>query len=497
MKRRLWKIWLVLALLAGAAVWYTDRPPLSTVGRVAFDRKLAIPPLAPSTVVDGFRTFDLTAAGGVTDFGHGGTRTAGYNGTYLGPTLRVKRGERIRVRVRNDLEQDSTVHWHGAILPAAVDGGPHRPIRAGRTADMRWTVDQPAATLWYHPHPDGHTEDQVMRGLAGMFLIDDDDPRTAGLPHEYGVDDLPVIVQDREFDRRGQFRTRPDFSSDIGVLGDTLLVNGVIGPYREVRTSLVRLRLLNGSAGRPYEFGLVSDHEAGDRGFQVISTDGGLLAAPVARTRIRLAAGERADIVVPVRPGERLTLRSLAPSPGENLLVRRFEGGMDSFDVLELRAAATLTPSPPLPPVLSDLPPPDPTGAAHERSFEFYQRTINDKSMDMHRTDLVAVAGTREIWTVHSTHLMPHIFHLHGQRFRVLDVDGDPPPAELAGWKDTINLPMGVRFRLLVEFSGNADENTPYMYHCHVLRHEVEGMMGQFLVVAPGREKYAAIRHHQ
>ncbi|SDS31846.1 multicopper oxidase family protein [Actinoplanes derwentensis] len=491
MRRGLLTGWLVLALIAGGCVWYLDRPPLSTVGAVAFDRELAIPPLAPSRVENGFRVFDLRADSGVTDFGHGETRTAGYNGSYLGPTLRVRSGEKIRVRVRNDLDQDSTVHWHGAILPAAVDGGPHRPIRPGRTADMRWTVDQPAATLWYHPHPDGHTEEQVLRGLAGMFLIDDDDPRTAALPHEYGVDDLPVIVQDRRFGWDGQFGTRPDFSSDVGVLGDTLLVNGTIGPYREVRTSLVRLRLLNGSNGRQYDFGF-----AGDRGFHVISTDGGMLAAPVPRTGIRLAPGERADIVVPMRPGERLVLRSRSPAPDENILVRRFEGGMDSFDVLELRAAATLTPSTPLPAVLSDLPPPDTSKVAHERSFEFYQRTINDKNMDMHRVDLIATAGTREIWTVHSTHLMPHVFHLHGQRFRVLDVDGEPPPPELSGWKDTLNLPMDVRFRLLVTFAGNADENTPYMYHCHVLRHEDEGMMGQFLVVGPGREKFAATRHH-
>ncbi|MBM7093806.1 multicopper oxidase domain-containing protein, partial [Streptomyces sp. S12] len=141
-----------------------------------FDNALAIPPLAESTVEqDGTRVFSLRMQAGETEFRDGvRTPTWGFNGTYLGPTLRAKRGEKVRVRITNELGEASTVHWHGMHLPARMDGGPHQMIAPGGTWTPHWTVDQPAATLWYHPHPHGKTEEHVRRGLAGLFLLDDD-----------------------------------------------------------------------------------------------------------------------------------------------------------------------------------------------------------------------------------------------------------------------------------------------------------------------------------
>jgi FtsP/CotA-like multicopper oxidase with cupredoxin domain len=278
----------VTAVLGGSAV--------STVDKVDFARPLAVPPLAPSRLDEhGRRVFDLRAQAGTTDFGFGATRTWGFNGSYLGPTLRAARGEQVLINVHNGLGEATTVHWHGMHLPAKMDGGPHQPIRPGATWSPTWRVDQPAATLWYHPHPHGTTERHVYRGLAGLFLLDDPATDVASLPSRYGVDDVPVIVQDKSFDD-GQFDMGHRIGSDIGVLGDTLLVNGTAGPYHEVRAERTRLRLLNASTARVYNFGF-----ADDRPFSLVGTDGGLLDRPYQMERVQLSPGERAEIVVTMR----------------------------------------------------------------------------------------------------------------------------------------------------------------------------------------------------
>jgi blue copper oxidase len=319
--------------------WYTA--PVDTVGKVSFEQPLTIPPLAESQVDDeGRRVFDLTAEAGTTELQPGtATDTWGYNGSYLGPTLRAERGEEVLVNVTNELDETTTVHWHGMHLPAEMDGGPHQPIEPGDTWSPTWQIDQPAATLWYHPHPHGETEDHIYRGLAGMFLLDDPAlPAAQQLPHEYGVDDIPVIVQDKRLDD-GELTYGRGLFSGTGRLGDTLVVNGTYGPYLDVTTELVRLRLLNASTARIYDFGF-SD----DRAFDAVGTDGGLLPAPVTLNRITLSPGERAEIVVRVEPGEQVELRSYPPDLGADFFNERFNGGSDRFDVMQLRASERLEP---------------------------------------------------------------------------------------------------------------------------------------------------------
>ena len=163
----------VVVVLCGAgavaAGWAFSRVGTDTVDRVDFVRPLAVPPLAPARVDgQGRRVFDLLAREGSRDFRGDGrlTRTAGFDGDFLGPTLRAERGEQVVVNVVNRLAEETSVHWHGMRLPAAMDGGPHQMIRPGATWSPTWTIDQPAATLWYHPHPHGRTEEHVYRGLA-------------------------------------------------------------------------------------------------------------------------------------------------------------------------------------------------------------------------------------------------------------------------------------------------------------------------------------------
>ncbi|WP_426510368.1 multicopper oxidase family protein [Dactylosporangium sp. McL0621] len=472
---------LLLVLCGGgvaALVYFFARPSLDV--RADFEHPLKVPPLATSTVdAQGRRVFDLRAEPGDSDFGHGATRTWGYNGAYLGPTLRAHRGEPVVVNVRNALAESTTVHWHGMHLPAAMDGGPHRPIPSGGSFQAAWTVDQPAATLWYHPHPSERTETQVYRGLAGLFLVDDDEPAQRALPHDYGVDDIPVLVQDKEFDG-AQLSMSGRFGSDIGVLGDEILVNGTPGAYLDVRSELVRLRLVNASTARIYNFAL-----ADGRPFALVGTDGGLLERPAMTGHVRLSVGERAEIVVALRPGERVALRSVRALGGD--LESRFNGGQDAFDILQLRAAATLTPAT-LPKTLVRIPRLDPAQAEQTRTFEFQGREINGEGMDMGRVDAVVVKDTVEVWNVSNGHGTPHSFHIHDVQFQVLKVDGQAPPPELSGWKDTIFLEPRQHYSVIAKFADYADPTTAYMFHCHVLKHEDEGMMGQFVVVERGQQ---------
>jgi blue copper oxidase len=334
----------VAALGAVALIVYSSAR-VSNVGELDFANELAIPPLAePRVGGDGSKVFDLKLQQGVSELRPGRkTETWGANGPHLAPTLRASRGDKVMVRVSNGLgAETTTIHWHGMHLPAAADGGPHQTIPPGETWSPSWTIDQPAATLWYHPHP--QTEDQVYRGLVGMFLLDDADAAEPALPQDYGVDDIPLIIQDKKFEDDGSLDFSKGPISPTGLLGDEILVNGTHDPYLEVSNERVRLRLLNSSGARVYEIGFGDNRE-----FDLIATDGGLLDGPQAMDRIQLSPGERAEIVAELEPGEEVVLRSYEPELGTNFFEGRFAGGDDTFDLLEIRAAGELAPAPELP----------------------------------------------------------------------------------------------------------------------------------------------------
>ncbi|HET9442161.1 MAG TPA: multicopper oxidase domain-containing protein, partial [Acidimicrobiales bacterium] len=470
----------VAVALAGAAaggvgaVTLAYRGALRTnAGQLRFATPLRIPPLLEATTdPEGRRVFELTAAEGRARLVPGGeARTWGYDGAHLGPTLRAAAGDRVVVRVSNELPVATTVHWHGMHLPAAADGGPHQLIAPGATWTPSWTVDQPAATLWYHGHPEGSTGDQVYRGLAGLFLVDDAATPGLGLPHDYGVDDIPLVVQDKRFTAAGDLDHRPTRFSPVGSLGDTILVNGTYDPYLAVTTERVRLRVLNASVARTLRLGFDDG-----RAFQVVAGDAGLLDRPATRRRLLLAPSERAELVVTVEAGRPLTLRSFPTGLGGGSLPDRFAGGDDHFDILRLRPAATLAPSVAVPGRLPAPPPvAAPAGTAH-RSFRFnHASAINGRSYRHDRVDFTVAAGSTEVWDLVNDSDNQHVFHVHGVSFTVLEWDGRPPPAEWSGLKDSVLLPRGTRASLAVRFDRYADAEAPYMFHCHVLAHEDHG----------------------
>lgn len=445
---------------------------VTNVGKLHFENPLKIPQLLePVTASDGVKHFKLTMQTGKTEFLSGKTAdTWGINGSYLGPSIRVSNGDKVAFDVVNHLPGISTLHWHGMKLPAVMDGGPHQMIKAGDTWKPHWTINQPAATLWYHPHIQGKTAQHVYRGLAGMIMIEDQDSQK--LPSKYGVDDIPLIVQDKLFTSDGQLSEKDD--TTFGTLGNEILINGTYDPYLKVTASRVRFRLLNASNARAYYFGF-SD----DRSYKLVANDAGLLQKPVKLNRVKLSPGERAEIVVEFKPGEETILHSYSSGSG-------IENG--EFDLLKIKTASKLTGSAPIPEQLSSVPPIEVPKDARVRQFKMTMESkINDKKMDMERIDEVVPAGTKEIWEVDNFG-WSHNFHIHDAAFRVLDVNGKKPPEYERGRKDTVFIPNGSTVRLAVEFGDYPDPDSPYMYHCHILKHEDDGMMGQFLLVKPGTE---------
>ncbi|AWB82253.1 copper oxidase [Corynebacterium yudongzhengii] len=453
-------------------------------------RPLPIPPLDEGKLVDGHRHFTLTTQAGSAEILPGTTTsTWGFNGDFLGPTLRMHRGDDVEVDITNELDEMTTIHWHGMKLPAWADGGPHSPIEPGETWSPRFGVDQPAATLWYHPHPHGRTRLHCYRGLAGLLLIDDDVSDNLDLPHEYGVDDIPVVIMDHKFTDDGELDETLD--DDLGLMGDTPVVNGITNARFDAETSRVRFRIVNGANMRFYNLAL-SD----ERAFSVVATDSGLLSEPHEVTHALIGPGERLEIVVDLEPEEEISLVSLPLEgnfgiPEDNDEAPDF-GFQHEFEFLQITGPAEGTPaSAALPAEL------DPAAAEQpnldgviEREFALNTFEINGETMDMERVDVTIDHQDPEVWIVTNENPdWPHNFHIHNSRFRVLSIDNNEvEEIGTYGWKDTVSLPPGATARLAVEFGYYPDPTVPYMYHCHMLWHEDNGMMGQFVIVEPGEE---------
>lgn len=417
------------------------------------------------------------------------------NGYPMGPTIRLREGGNARMNIQNHLPEATTVHWHGMLLPPEMDGGPHQSIEPGATWTPHWRVKQEAATLWYHAHPMGATAEHVYRGLAGFLLIDDHESDALDLPREYGVDDIPLMVQDRVFeDGRLEYRVDDDLKL---LVGDHITVNGVVGPHLEIPCKPVRLRLLNAANAHRFQFGFDDG-----RPFHVIAGDNGLLDAPVERTRILLASAERAEILVDFSDcqGARLVSHPITypDNPFQHLLKKLTGAAFDEnrrHDILDIRPIGKPSEANAPPERLIKVERPTETDAETTRRFVLGDiRTINGQRYDVDRTDFTVRPDTLEIWELESERVSHHPFHVHGVRFLILDRDGQPPEPHERGWKDTVHVDAGETVRILVRTPTYADPDTPFMYHCHMLEHEDIGMMGQFLVTTEPQDEAASAR---
>lgn len=410
--------------------------------------------------------YEVVAQEGTTEFFKGvSTETYGYNGNLLGPTLKIEEGKKVDVKVTNDLSEPTTFHWHGLEVASEIDGGPSDEIQPGESRIVTLEADQPAATLWYHPHVHEMTAEQVYRGLSGMLLIDSSDKEDPTIPNEYGVNDIPLIFQDRLFDEDKQLNYNQLMNED-GTLGDVSIVNGTVNPKLTITEPIMRFRLLNGSNARNYTFSL-----SNGASFTQIASDGSLLDEPVEIQELTLAASERAEILIDF---SKLTAEeSLAIINDEGVELLPFDVELDGSTVDSTEMWTTEEP------FLSQ----EEKEMPVEKNIELFGMmdmvTINGKKFDADRIDLRQEQGVTEVWEVYNKKDMMggmiHPFHIHGTQFKVISRDGKEVGLNEQGLKDSILVNPGEKVKILVTFP----EKGVYVFHCHILEHEDNGMMGQ------------------
>ena len=465
--------------------------------------------------------------------------------SYANPTYRVRRGSRFSAELLNDLDAETTIHWHGLGVPAEMDGHPTRHVRPGQAYRYGFSVDDAASTYWYHPHAHGGTALQTYRGLAGLFLVEDegDDRLRGSLGLRFGETEVPLVIQDRTFDDDGRLVYDPDEAARfMGVTGETVLVNLTPTPFLEVARGTYRFRILNASNARTYQLAF-ADGRGDLLPFGLVGTDGGRLEEPRGVAELFLSPGERADVLVDLgglEAGDVAALKSLSFDPMHN--EHEADGGAvdhaghgtghgtghgvghgmghgrlgdgEEFYVLRLnvtgegRAAPGAPTGPGMAPGAPAAPRPVDVGGAPTRIFALSAETgpggmrwlINGLTYDIGEHPVVVERGAVEVWEYRNDEKsMPHPMHVHGFDQRVLERRGSPEQvSRLAvdddgtgristdlGRKDTVTVWPGETVRVAIDFSHGHDGEQLYLLHCHVLEHEDQGMMLNFKVVPP------------
>lgn len=432
------------------------------------------------------------------------TKTFGVNGPILGPTIILNKHQYVNMNVVNALADTTTIHWHGMHVAPENDGGPHIIVLPGKNWTPSFEVLDDASTHWYHPHMHMKTFDHVQMGVAGFIIVRDSTEGTLALPRTYGVDDIPLAVQTKAIDAYNQIIT--SHSS----MDTALFVNGTRNPYKEVPAQVIRLRLLNGSPERVYNFGF-----ADNRTFYQIGTDGGLLKSTLSLTRLMLAPGERAEILVQLKDDQGKTVRLMnfgsqipnayygarQPGMGPGQTITGYANnplnGAD-FKILDLLVGGALPNAIlSIPGALTTLNPWKEADANTTRNLTFMSMNmgptaingpfvINDQHFDMDVINFRIPFNNTEIWELRNQTPIAHPFHIHNVHFYVLTVNGAAPAAHLQGKKDVVLVPAGSGIvRFIAKFTDFYSDSFSYMYHCHMLTHEDDGMMGQFLVLPP------------
>lgn len=424
------------------------------------------------------------------------------NETFWGPTLFINKGDLVHMNVTNNLNESTTVHWHGMHLPAVMDGGPHQVIPAGTLWQPYWTVKNQATTLWYHPHLHTTTQAQMTKGIGGFIIVKDPQEAALALPRTYGVDDIVLALTSRSYNATTNTFVSPPTSTRV--YGDYMLSNGTPKAQISLPKQYVRIRILNAEIERAYNLGF-SDN----RTFYIIGNDGGLLNAPVPVTRVKLLVGERIEIMVNLggdAVGSSLDLK--AYNSGQTL---GFPGGEPNtsgdfgsllnnidFNVLHINVTATTTATTPitaLPSTLISNTYWTTTDATVTRTIAVTNGNPGPASVPFNfdnvtysltMTPKVVNLNDIEKWTVTNNAVFGHSFHLHDVEFKIVARNGVATAvgSHESGWKDTFYLPRNESVTFVAKFDDFADSDVthPYMYHCHFGGHEDAGMMGQFIV---------------
>ena len=410
---------------------------------------------------------------------------------------------------RNVPEVRTTIHLHGGHVAADSDGYPEDWIVPGQKQRTFYPNRQPGAMLWYHDHSMGITRLNAMMGLAGLYILRDPEEARFGLPSDQF--DIPLVLQDRVLDARGQmaYPVGPN-ADEIWVpefFGTNVIVNGRVSPYLDVEACLYRFRLLNASNSRVFQMALTPQQS-----FMQIGTDGGLLPEPVPRSELLLAPGERLDVIVDFRgrEGRRLNLVNYGPAPYPSGGAAT-PGPVMQFRVMRQSRQTAVHRE--LPSTLACVPRLEETTAVTTRRLNLVEVAASDGRMrrmllnGLHFMDPVTedpVNGTTEIWEFVNATIDAHPIHLHAVHFQLLnrqpfdvkrfrdtsEVTLVRRPLEAApeerGWKDTILCPPGQLTRIVIPFSG---EPGRFVWHCHMLEHEDNEMMRPYVLKAVSAAK--------
>lgn len=439
--------------------------------------------------------------------------------TYLAPTIRLHKGQKVRIYLKNELPSATILHWHGLHVPSKMDGNPMYAIGNGETFVYEFEILNRAGTYWYHAHTHSLTAKHVYSGLAGFFIVSDDEERGLNLPS--GEFDVPLVIQDRTFDSNNQLQYSHNMHQRMqGFLGDQIMINGRPDFVLPVATQAYRLRLLNGSNSRIYKL-------AWDDGtpIKVIGTDGGLLERVETVPYLMLAPAERREIWVDFsgrKIGMELTLRSIEFSVGGMRGGMGMMGGMrgrgmmgnmgrdslpsgGNYPVFKVRVSKQSSSKDILPKRLSTITPLRLADAVNKQaprritlSMRHMSALLNGRSYAMNdiRDDEIIPVNSLQLMEFDNGYhrgggmmAMAHPMHLHGEQFQVIkrEVSSKAKSAYQSvadglldmGWKDTVLVMPGEKVTFLKPFN---DFTGLFMYHCHNLEHEDMGMMRDFLV---------------
>jgi blue copper oxidase len=450
-----------------------------TVTEGAFSTPLTFPETLTAGSTLNARTQSVALSTGKT------AQVWGYKGGILGPTFRIQSGSSVNIPFANNLVEETNIHWHGLLVPAAMDGHPDQMVMAGQSFNYTFKIDQAATMAWYHPHPHEKTGKQVFMGLAGMFIVESPEEKALNLPSN--TYELPLVIQDKRLDANGGILYAPTMNEVmVGYMGETILVNGIHAPVHNVATRIYRLRVLNGSNGRMYNLALSNGNS-----FMIIGSDGGLLPAPETVTSLLLAPGERADLLV--------DFSKMALNSDVFLQSNAFSGvnsqGSQTFKIMKFMVNKTEADTFKMPATLYNLQPIPTASATKTRTFNIGiamegghgamamkgMHTINGKIYSSSRIDESVGLNSTEIWEFDNTNGdEPHPMHLHGVFFQVMNRAGgrgNIQPHE-KGWKDTVLVMPGEKVRIIIRFTNTGK----FVFHCHNLEHEDDGMMLNFEV---------------
>ena len=439
------------------------------------------------------------------------------------PVIRVRNGQRIRVEFKNDLPEESIVHWHGLHIEQKMDGHPMYAIAGGERFIYEFEVNNRAGTYWFHPHPHERTGIQVYRGLVGLFIVEDDEEQNAGLPTDEF--ELSWVLQDRQLNSDNQLvYATHHMQLMMGFTGDRIFVNGRPDLVEEVSATAYRVRLFNGSNSRFFKLAWNDD-----RPMTVIGSDGGLLESPLQKSYVMLAPAERIELWLNFggeKIGTEHILQSQTFDAGTMMGMGGMRGGMGmggmrggmgmgrgmqmggsnmangaAFDVLKVRVVRPGDTAPPLPDRLSTITWPrlqDAVNQSTPRTIELQmgpgRLALNNRTFELMEVaaDEIVKANSTEVWEfVNTTGQMSHPMHVHNIQFRVIERSRDSRYQSIhdtmqggfidEGWKDVVIVMPGERVKVLIRF---IQHTGLYLYHCHILEHEDMGMMRNYLIEA-------------